>query len=457
MIEVISPVIARYTATLTYADLPGDVRCTAKRCLLDWMGAVFAARNEAVALRLRELAASLGGHPDATIIAFGDRTSWLNACLVNGSMAHLAESDDIFREGIYHPGAPTIAAALAVAEKIHSSGRELIVAIVGGYEVSTRIAQAINPSHYRFWHTTGTVGTLGAAIAAAILLRLNETQTIHALGLAATQAAGLAQTIIEQTDGKPLHSGKAALNGALAAFLAASGFNGPQEPLMGLRGFCRVVSNSIDEDALTRGLGDEHNILKVTFKFYPSCGHTHSAIDAALYLAREEHLGPEDIAEVDLSTYSAAVDVAGNDDPKTPYEAKFSLRYCVAVALAFGEVTSRLFEPSVLQSPDIRHVMERIRVRRDPALDEEFPAKRTSIIRIVTKDGRELTRREDYRKGDPEKPLSEDDVKVKFMDLGRNAGISCGRLTAIAERIMNIEDVEDVSFLCQAVSESINS
>jgi len=412
--------VVNFVKELSFEKLPSDVVKQAKYCMLDWLGAVFGAFREVPASILREFVVDIGGCEQATLLPFGIRTSCLNAALVNGSLAHMIEYDDIFKEGIYHPGAPVIAAALAVAEYAKASGKKLIEGIVAGYEVSTRLAQAMNPEHYRYWHTTGTVGAIGAASAASKVLSLSEREIKWALGIAGTMAAGLQQTLLENAWGKPLHAGKAAFNGVMAALLAKRGFVGAEALLEGEKGFIRAMAG--DEKVSKLGelfghLGRDFNILKTTFKYYPSCGHTHSAIDAALELVRRHGINHTMVEEIEISTYSVAVDVAGREKPMTSYEAKFSIAYCVAAAIRFGRVSLAQFEPCCLADDGLRRLLSVTRVVRDLDADKEFPRKRRSKVSLKLRNGSIVSTTSDYRRGDPEKPLTEEQMREKFFSL----------------------------------------
>ncbi|MCX5909376.1 MAG: MmgE/PrpD family protein, partial [Deltaproteobacteria bacterium] len=215
------------------------------------------------------------------------RTSSLMAALLNGFDAHIVEYDDTHRNSLYHPGAPTIPAALAAAQTVKASGMKLIEGLVAGYDVGIRLAESINPAHYTFWHTTGTVRCFAAAAAAGKIMGLSPEQLVWALGNAGTQAAGLWEFQADGSLTKPLHPGKAAMAGVLAALLAKEGFTGPSTILEGKQGFLKATTSHFDLSRLAPKREDPPRILEVTFKNYPSCGHTHTPIDAALELYRQ--------------------------------------------------------------------------------------------------------------------------------------------------------------------------
>lgn len=381
------------------------------------------------------------------MIGFGTRSSTLNAAMVNGATSHIVEYDDIYKNAIYHPGSPTIAAALAAAQKLHLDGKRLIAGIVAGYDVGTRIGEAIMPSHYRYWHITGTAGTFGAAAAAGNLLGLSAEQMSWALGNAGSQASGLWQFLEDgQMMTKPLHTGKAASNGVLAAMLAKRGFNGATRILEGDKGFCNATSTDWSFDKVLPSLGQHYNVVDTTFKAYASCGHTHPAIDCIFAIVGKHGVKPEDVESILVRTYSVAHDIAGNPNPETTYQAKFSIPYCVAIALRFGRVGMAEFGQERVSDPETVALMRRVKVEPDPELSAIAPAKRPAIVRITTKDGQSYTHRVDFRKGDPENPPTQQELEEKFRDLAA-ARLSPEEVESTLQAISRLDELEDVTSL----------
>ncbi|MBM3570220.1 MAG: MmgE/PrpD family protein, partial [Alphaproteobacteria bacterium] len=339
------------------------------------------------------------------------------AALINGTASHLVEFDDIFRDAIYHPGSPTIAAAIAAAQERGASGELLLRAIVVGYEISTRIGVAVNPAHYRFWHTTGTVGTFGAAAAVGTVLGLDSKQMAHALANAATMAAGLQQAFRSDANSKPLHAGHAAEAGALAAMLAGEGFTGALDALEGEAGFGAALGGKPDWSRATADLGRRYNVTAMTFKNHGCCGHAFAAIDGALLLAKRHGLGPENIRAVRVGSYRAALEVAGMRDPRTAFQGKFSVPYVVASALVHGSVRLDAFAPKRLFDPPTRALMARLTFELDAEAEAAFPGRRSAMVEIETADGQRFRHRQLHRKGDPEEPLSDAELEAKFHEL----------------------------------------
>jgi 2-methylcitrate dehydratase PrpD len=317
---------------------------------------------------------------------------------------------------------------------------EMIRAVVAGYEVSTRIGAALGRAHYRHWHNTGTVGTFGAVSAAATLLGLDAGRHAHALCTGATFAAGLQQAFRMDSMSKPLHAGHAAEAGVLAALAAEQGVTGSLDVLDGDAGLGRAMGDGPDWHAATATLGSDFHITRMTFKNHACCGHTFAPIDGALELQRR--MGNprwQDVQRVEIATYGPALAVAGNPDPRTAAEARFSIPFVVATALIHGSVRLSAFTPERLADADIRALMARIRLSVDPELDGRFPGQRAARVRITTADGREGDYLQPTRKGDPEQPLTDAELSDKFMELAApvageaRAGALLARLWALEE------------------------
>jgi 2-methylcitrate dehydratase PrpD len=430
---------AAFAASLHGAPLAPEVIHHAKRAIVDWYAALLPGAVEPPPTLLeRALADDLdrGG----ARLALGRAATVRTAALINGTAAHTVEVDDIYREAIYHPGAPTIAAALALAQARRATGMEMIRAVVAGYEVSTRIGAALGRAHYRHWHNTGTVGTFGAVSAAATLLGLDAGRHAHALCTGATFAAGLQQAFRMDSMSKPLHAGHAAEAGVLAALAAEQGVTGSLDVLDGDAGLGRAMGDGPDWHAATATLGSDFHITRMTFKNHACCGHTFAPIDGALELQRR--MGNprwQDVQRVEIATYGPALAVAGTPDPRTAAEARFSIPFVVATALIHGSVRLSAFTPERLADADIRALMARIRLSVDPELDGRFPGQRAARVRITTADGREGDYLQPTRKGDPEQPLTDAELSDKFMELAApvageaRAGALLARLWALEE------------------------
>jgi len=408
--------LAAYGAQLPQQTLTPEVLHHAKRAVIDWYAALLPGAVCEPPTRLEQALADDLDHGRARL-ALGRAASTRTAALINGTAAHTIEFDDIYREAIYHPGAPTIAAAWAVAQETNASGLDVLRAVVAGYEISTRIGATLGRAHYKHWHNTGTVGSFGAAAAAASLYRLDPAAYAHALATVGTFAAGLQQAFRMDSMSKPLHAGRAAEAGVLAAQAARAGVTGSLDILEGEAGMGVAMGNGPNWAAMLGDLGQVFNIVHMTFKNHACCGHTFAAIDGALALQQRMGVAAQDLASVHIDTYQPALDVAGNPNPQTAAEARFSLPFVVASALVHGSVRLAAFTPERLAHAQVRGLMQRLSLRADAQIDAGFPGQRAARVRFVTHDGREDVFFQPNRKGDPEDPLSDADLDNKFMEL----------------------------------------
>ncbi len=444
---MISRELADFICQLRFEELSEGTVRAAKLAFLDWLGSV-AAGGQCTPFRMvAEVLGGQGGNPQATLLPAGEKTSCLNAALGNGVASHTVELDDVHRGSILHAGAAVIPAALACAEMLNASGRKLLEAIVAGYEIAVRVGEAVTPSHYYFWHTTGTCGTFGAAAAAGKLLNLKEGQLVWALGNAGTQAAGLWEFLTDGAMSKHLHPGKAAQNGTLAALLAAKGFTGATLILEGERGFCRATAPQFDLNAITVGLGrSPYKIEENSFKLYASCRHTHPAVDVVLELARQNEIVLSDVESITVYTYATALNITANYEPKSIYDAKFSLPFCVALALKKGSCGLADFNQKALADPEIRELMPRIKLLLDSEMEKSHPARWPSAVEITTRSGQVYTGRTDFPKGDPENPLTAAELAAKFRALAFGLWGE-EKVKFLEEAVMELEKIENVSSL----------
>ena len=425
-------------------DLPPEVLHHAKRCLVDWFAATLPGGVLAPATMMAEALAGDIDRGGATLFPSGRRATDRTAALINGSAAHTVEFDDIYRDGIYHPGAPVIAAALACAEAEDVSGELLLRGIISGYEVSNRIAQTVNPAHYEYWHTTATVGFFGTAAACATILGLTPAQAAHALGTVGTFAAGLQQAFRADAMSKPLHSGRAAEGGLLGARMAKAGVTGALDILDGERGFGNAMCRSPDWTHAADGLGSDWTITRMTQKNHAACGHVHAAVDAVIDLAREHGLTLANVRRIRVGSYAKSKEICGNANPTTAFEAKFSMPYCLAAALVTGRVRVAAFEPAALADPAIREVIGRIEHTVDDGCQAAFPKARSARVAIETTDGRVFDRFSPTRKGDPDAPLTDAELNDKYDELA--APVLGGPAAArLLERLWSIETAPRLS------------
>jgi len=436
--------IADYAIRERSSKLPKEAIHHAKRAVIDWYASLLPGSRVAPAVQLEQALADEIDRGRARL-ASGRRATLRAAALINGSASHAVEFDDIWRNAVYHPGAPVIAAALATAQAQDASGDQFLRGVIVGYEISTRIGEAVMPSHYKYWHTTGTVGCFGAAASAATLLGCNREQFMNALGTVGTFAAGLQQAFRSEAMSKPLHAGRAAEAGVLAALAAARGVTGVHDILEGEVGFGAAMSVKPDWDKATRGLGTDYNIVHVTFKNHGCCGHTFPSLDAVIELRNKHKLTAKDIAKIRIATYQGGLDVVNNFKPEGDYQAKFSLPYVVAHSLIHGSVRLNAFGPDRLNDPQLRALMAKVELSADPEFSRAFPRQRAARVEIETTDGRKFSHVQETRKGDPELPLTDAELNDKYLELAAPVLGDAGA-RALLNDLWALETLETVEF-----------
>ncbi|MEQ8710072.1 MAG: MmgE/PrpD family protein [Rhodospirillales bacterium] len=435
--------MAGRVAGISRDPLPDDVSHAARRCVVDWFSAALPGSMEAPATLLRKSMADELGHGGARLLPDGLAAPARTAAFINGAASHTIEFDDIYKPGLYHPGSPVIAAVLAVAQSERLSGDRFLHGVVCGYEMSNRIAEAVQPSHYEFFHTTGTVGAIGAAAGAAAALGLPADQLAHAAATAATFSSGLQQAFRADAMTKPLHAAHAADVGVMAAQAARHGVTGAMDILEGPVGFGAAMSKGVNWEQAVERLNAGYTMLQITQKNHTCCGHTFAAVDAVLKLRSDHGLTADNVAQIRAGTYSKALDVCATNDPQSPYQARFSLSYCLAAALVTGGCRLAAFTPERLADPVIRDVMTRVRAEVDATADRLFPSTRSATVEITTRDGRVFSHHAPARRGDPEDPLSDQEVTDKLTDLAASViGVPAAR--RLADQLWQLDRTPDL-------------
>lgn len=431
---MVSATLAEYLSGLNYDALPEPVVRQARRCLLDYLGVALAGAATVTAGQVRQFLQGFPGVDGVTVIGMRHRTDVLKAALANGMLAHALELDDGDRRAAVHPGAVVCSAVLPLAEQESIDGRRLLTGIVAGYEAALRVGRAVQPEHRaRGFHATGTCGTLGAAVAVAVVRGASTDELARALGLGATSASGLLQFLEDGSQIKHYHAGKAALCGVLAADLARCGLTAPVDILEGKRGFFQALGRQDDAAACIRGLGDDFAIQDIYVKPYAACRHAHAPIEAVLTLRQRHDLKPERLDRITVTTYHAAVDGHQDPAPRGTVGATMSTPYSVAVALCAGRAGPREFAGEMLQNAQVLDLAGRVTVVEDAALTALVPERRPAIVTVRTVDGQEYSHRVDLPRGEPENPVSAADLERKFRDL---AGVN--RSAEVCDRIVQV-------------------
>ena len=409
--------IARYAIEERTRSLPEEIFHHAKRAVIDWFAATAQGSLIMPATGLTKALSEDVGRGSARLFPSGTPTTLRAAAMINGAASHTVEFDDIYRDALYHPGTSVISTALAAGEAESLTGEEFLRTVIIGYEISTRIAQVMGRAHYENWHSTGTNGSFGAAAAAATAFRLNQDQFANSIALAGTMAAGLQQSLRYDSHAKPIHAAHAAESGVLSAQAAACGVKGALDILEGEVGFGAAMSKDCDWSMATSGLGEDYNITRTTFKKHGCCGHAFAAIDGTLALQNQYNIKLEEIRKIHVHGYSATVNTCGKNRHASAYEGRFSVPYLVATALTHGSVGLDAFTDDRLTDPETSSLAKKVSLRVDNEIDAEFPGRRAARVRIEIQDGSVFEHYQPTRRGDPDLPLTNNELEKKFMEL----------------------------------------
>lgn len=449
-------VLARYIAESDYEELPQEVVAKTKWCILDCLGCALGATELIPSRIITEFFGSLNGTQEATVWSSWRRQPVLHACYVNASLSNMLDYDDTYSY-IAHPGSAVIPAAVAMAEKLRLSGRELINAIVLGYEVSLRIGTAIVPSPERYEKVWGlaTWQIFGATTAACRLLRLDEDKIRAAFGLSGANAPvpfirkeGLPK------EERPFHwlknnYGWAAMGGILATELAAAGFHGNRYVLDGEQGFWIMAgSDRCDFSKLTAGLGKNYLILMTSYKLYPCCLWIHTTLDAALDILQSSAFDIEDIRRIRVLTTAELANNLSIAEPYDVIDAQFSLPYMLSLALTRGSISGGLSEQD-LHNPKILELARKVEVEVDPEADRKFledlgiAGANPSTVIVETRQKKVFRQTVQKPRGHPERPATEKDLEEKFLQL-TEPSLGTRAAQRLLGQVLELDKVGDV-------------
>jgi 2-methylcitrate dehydratase PrpD len=417
--------VASYVAKTRFRDLPSEVVGLARGFILDGLGVALAGSTDECARIVQAHIRQMAGREEATVLGTSLSAPVPKAALANGVAGHAMDYDDTqlstSKEAVYglltHPTTPVLAAALAVGEKQKTSGEEFLLAYILGVEVECRIADAINPRHYQDgFHSTATMGGLGAAMAVGKILKLKEQALMRALGIAASMASGLRENFGTMT--KPLHAGRAAENGVTAALLAQDGFTAATNILEARRGFYNAMAGGYDESKISGRLGRPYFMKEpgISIKPYPSGSLSHPAQDLILDLIKQHDLHPEQIESIDVGTNSNVPNALIYPMPQTALEGKFSIPFCMAIAVLERKAGIAQFTDRKVRDKKVVGLMKRITLYVDDELEALGYDQVRSRVRIKLRNGRSLEERYDVARGHPEKPMSWAELVEKFRD-----------------------------------------
>jgi 2-methylcitrate dehydratase PrpD len=411
--------------TLNSDQLGDKVVDRTKYLLLDYLGVAIAGSLSDSSLPVHRMlyrSASLG---PCTIVGTATKTSPEFAALANATAAHSLELDDTHQAGSIHPGVVVFSTAIALSEAHPEiDAGQFIAAVIAGYEVAARLAMALQPKfHYELgFHPTSTCGVFGAAVTAAKLLRLNEKQMLSAVGIAGSMAAGSLEFLAEGAWTKRLHPGLAAQNGILAANLAAEGFRGPSTILEGRDGFLSAYSRNPIPELATRDLGKNNEILRTSVKPHACCRYMQAPIDGLIELATAHDIHPEQIERIEVAVLEAGWPLVCEPRerkyaPSNAVDAQFSMPFGAAIALANRSAGLEQFTDENFHSPQIKSLMDKVVLQKDSRIEKNFPEEWPAIVRIHLTTGEKFEKLVRFPKGDPENPLTWQELSTKFHSL----------------------------------------
>ena len=408
---------------IKYEEISDAALAKLKVCLVDTLGVTLAGAKDLKEKEIGLLQLLDDGSQVISPIGMSQKTSLANAILINGLSSHFLELDDGVRYGVIHPSAPLFSALIPMAAVKGVSWKQFVLGAICGYETSIRLASAMQPSHYsRGYHPTATCCTLGVAVGIAVMLGYSKDEIKDAFSAACISAAGSLKVLEDVSELKPYNCAKASLMGYYAAMMAKAGFKGPHDPLGGETGFLKMMADSYDSGRLLDWDG-VFAVEKVYLKPYASCRHTHPEIEAAFTIRRQEGFDAKKVSGIKVTTYKG---VLGKHDFNTVYgesSARMSIPYSLAVALCTGKAGIEEFTDRYIQDSLVQKLTKIAVIEGDEELSRLVPDKRVAVVVVQQEDGKAFMSRVEYPKGEPENPLSEDELFAKFYSMTNHANI----------------------------------
>ena len=454
----ITRTLAKFASNVNYEDLPPDVVDRAKYFCLDFAGVTLNGSTTDSAKAVVRALDDVGRSGPSTIVGTNKRALPEYAAMANGTAFHSIEMDDVNNEASLHPGVVAFPTALAMADIAPVSGKDFISAVVAGYDVIIRLGRALKPKeHYgRGFHPTGTCGAFGGAAVAARLLGLQGDDYTHALGIAGSQAAGSMEYLAQGAWTKRLHPGWSAHSGIWAALLARAGYSGPTTILEGRDGFLNAYSGDPDPSLVLKDLGEEYQVTRTSVKPHACCRYNQGPIDCLLEIGKSNDFQAMDIEEVKIGVLSqgmrlVAEPVEAKRNPESVVDMQFSMPFAAAVALSYGSASLNEYAIGIPDRPAVRHIMDRVQCVTDPKLDAQTPKLFPAWAEVRTSNGRTMRSELTYPKGDPENPVTWDEMRTKFNLLSAPV-ISSQRQKEIISAIDSLEQMDDVRQLASLLS-----
>jgi len=445
--ETISQRWAKFALRLNYQDIPSVVIKEAKRFLLDSVGCTFSALNNKDTQAAYDYIQDLGGKKQATVIGWGEKANLPQATLMNSLLIRALDYNDIYWEQDPSHPSDIIPAVLSTGEFMKKNGKEVLVGIVIAYELEMRLCLAAFPGVREMgWHHA-TLTQFVSPVVAGRILGLNEKEIVAAIGISGSSHFTLGGVVAGHlTNMKNAADPLAVEAGVRAALLASKGYTGPVEAFEGKEGLFEVLDKvKWDRDILTKGLGENFLINQCGYKAFPTEALTHQPITAALEVMKESNLDPKEVKEILVETTTRGADILSDPSkykPTTKETADHSLPYCIAVAVAKGNVLPSDFEEDALREPFVWSLLDKIKVVANPEIDNLFPKIKRAIVTIKTSKG-EYKKQEDFAKGQPERPLSEEELISKFK-ANSEKKMSPSRMEDIIKATQELENIDEI-------------
>ena len=435
--------LASYVVNSKWDDIPKDARYEAVRSIFNWVGCCLGGARHVTTDRAIAALAEFSGNAEASVLGRSERLDIMHAALLNGITSHVLDYDDTYLETIIHPAGPVASAILALGERQNVSGEDFMHAFILGVEVECRIGKAVYPSHYeRGFHITGTAGVFGGAAAAGKLLGLNEQQMVWALGIAATQSAGLKEMF--GTMCKPFHVGSAGQNGLKAALLASKDFTSSDGALEAKEGFAFTYSDEQDFSQITDNLGGSFEVTRNTYKPF-ACGIvTHPIIDGCIQLRDENNLTSDQIAEVSLRVNPLVIKLTGKKTPRTGLEAKFSIYHASSASIIRGSAGPNEFTDAVVRDAEVVELRDKVVAQIDESVSEE-----EAFVSITLHDGTVLNKHVEHAIGSFERPMTTESLEKKFKDQALSP-LPADQIDRVMAMCWDVESLDDITEIARA-------
>ncbi len=454
--------LAEFIVETRFEQIPKEAAETAKHAFLDCVGVALAGSVAPPGRIAIELVKENRGQSKAAVIGGGFRTTSPDAAFANGTSAHALDYDDSHASVHGHPSTFLMPVVMALGEEFKVSGKEALEAYILGLEAAAKIGKGVITTaefYEKGWHPTAIVGTLGAAVAGAKLLKLNVDQTQITLGIAASLASGSKQNFGTMT--KPLHAGNAARNGVLAAMLAKKGFTADRNILEAKFGFCNLFAkkDQYDLERITAGLGQPYELVDpgINLKPYPCCRGTHTSLDAMFELIRKEKISPDDVESIEVRIVPLHSTTLIHSNPQTGFEGKFSLQFCMAIAMVDKQAGMAEFTDAKVHEAAIQNLIRRTKMIPDPAMDEIKNKLKAGgspvIVTVKLKNGKECTQQMNFAKGHPDVPMSREEFVAKYRDCAKLV-LAKEAVERSMEMIEKMEGVKNLSTLSKVLMAS---